>query len=556
MQKYSLFAIFTLLLISPVAFQSVHATSSTDSWYPGKGLKQGDYFSYNVCWTDWHNCAPLQMNFWIKNETSDGSGWNVVFVAVDGSNTQKGIMTIGKITPDPTSFDPNIADYTGVYRSTVSWLDSFATKDTPKTFDVPAWGRTGSVGGQSVGPVDHEKVTVGAGTFDTYVLGWHKGVDNKIWIDSSVPFPVKAIVYVDVTSGVPPPDYTLELLQMGNSPTEPSFLDVSSTIHKGYSPQCDTPNMEQDSVHDSVTTDSNSMIVEYRYSPSNPHNGCPVEYRIWFEKNSDPSQTYSNTQYDIFTVDDQGKQISSIAQSKGRSSLFAPVGTDDVTTILKGTTPTSHVLIAMLGIGAEGTTPDPTLSGIVKFDIKTQDPFSGFDVSTTGQQNQTTQNNNTMTNSTMTNSTTTNSTTVIPMNNTGGNMSMPMKISVSIPKGSTDSNGITYDQKDVSIMPGTTITWTNNDDKPHTITSGSAQAGPDGKFDSGLIQPGQTFSYTFNSTGSYSYFDQPSPWLSGTVTVSTAIPEFPLGSLLIMAIVIALGVLFIRINPRLSSVKL
>ncbi|MDE1725157.1 MAG: hypothetical protein KGH76_04590, partial [Thaumarchaeota archaeon] len=60
----------------------------------------------------------------------------------------------------------------------------------------------------------------------------------------------------------------------------------------------------------------------------------------------------------------------------------------------------------------------------------------------------------------------------------------------------------------------------------------------------------------FNNTGSYSYFDQPSPWLSGTVTVSTAVPEFPLSSLLVMAVVIALGVLFIRMNPRLSSVKL
>jgi plastocyanin len=236
----------------------------------------------------------------------------------------------------------------------------------------------------------------------------------------------------------------------------------------------------------------------------------------------------------VFTVDNQGKQISSIAQGKGRTSLFAPVGEDDVKTILKGTTPMSHVVIAVYGTGAEGTTPDSNQAGIVKFDVKTQDAFSGFDVGTTGQQNQ----------------------TITPTNNTTNNMTMPMKISVSIPKGSTDSNGITYDPKDVSVVPDTIVTWTNNDDKPHTITSGSAQGGPDGKFDSGLIQPGQTFSYTFNDTGSFSYFDQPSPWLSGSVTVGPAVPEFPLSSLLIMAIVIGLGVLFIRVNPRLFNVKL
>src|SRR6478752_4204364 len=293
MRKYTVFAIFAFLLITPVAIQSVHATSATDSWYPGKGLKQGDYFTYNVCWTDWHNCTPFQMNFWVKNETSDGNGWNVVFGVVDGSNIQKGIMTIGKITPDPTSFD-------------------------------------------------------------TYVVGWHKGVDNKIWVDSSVPFPVKALVFVDVTTGVPPPDYTLELLKMGNSQTEPDIFTASSTTHQGFSPQCDQPNMEQDSVHQTTTTDSSSMIVEYRYSPSNPHEGCPVEYRLSFEKNFDQTQKYSNVQYDIFTTDDQGKQMSSIAQGNGRQSLYAPVGDDDVTTILKGSTPMSHVVIAVLGTGAEG----------------------------------------------------------------------------------------------------------------------------------------------------------------------------------------------------------
>ena len=445
MQKYVIFTIFAFLLITPVALQSVHATSSSDSWYPGKGLKQGDYFSYNVCWTDWHNCTPFQMTFWVKNETSDGSGWNLVFLAVDGSVVQKGIMTIGKITPDPTSFDPNISDYTGVYRSTVSWLDSFATKDTPKTFDVPAWGRTGSVGGQSVGPVDHEKVTVGAGTFDTYVVGWHKGIDNKIWIDSSVPFPVKAIVYVDVTTGVPPPDYTLELLKMGNSSIEPSVLDISSTTAAKYSPQCDVPNMQLDSTHAVTTTDTSSLVIDYRYSPSHPHNGCPIEYRLSFEQNYDQSQKVSNVQYDIFTTDDQGKQLSSIAQSIGRTTLFAPVGDDDVQTILHGTTPLTHVVIAMLGTGSEGSLPDVSMAGIVKFDVQTQEPFSGFNSGNSGQTNQTISENNTSMNNTQT----------------------------------TQMN-----------------------------------------------------------------------------TTQAAVPEFPLGSLMIMAIVIGLGVLFVRMTPRLSNARL
>ncbi|HMK32919.1 MAG TPA: hypothetical protein VK431_04770 [Nitrosopumilaceae archaeon] len=374
MRKHVILMIFAFLLVTPAIMQSVNAAGP--SWYPGKGLKQGDYFSYNVCWTDWHNCAPLQMNFWIKNETSDGTGWNVLFMAIDGSNVQKGIMTIGKITPDPTSSDPNISNYAAVYRSTVSWLDAFSTKLDPKTFDVPAWGRTGSVGGQSVGPLNQEKVTVGAGTFNTWVLGWHKGIDNKIWVDPNIAFPVKALVYVDVTTGFPPPDYTLELLKTGNSPTEPTIMQAPSSTTTGVNSQCDKPNMEQDSVHQTTTTDSSSAILEYRYSPSNPHNGCPIQIRLSFEKNFDPSQKYSNVQYDIFTVDDKGIKLSSLAQDGGRPSLFAPVGDDDKTFVLKGTTPTSHVVVALLGTGPQDSLQDTSLAGIVKIDIKTQESFS------------------------------------------------------------------------------------------------------------------------------------------------------------------------------------
>jgi hypothetical protein len=147
--------------------------------------------------------------------------------------------------------------------------------------------------------------------------------------------------------------------------------------------------MEQDSVHETTTTDSSSMIVEYRYSPSNPHNGCPIEIRLSFEKTFDQVQKYSNVQYDIFTVNDQGVKLSSLAQDKGRPSLFAPVGDDDNTFVLKGSTPLSHIIIAVLGTGTDGSTSDTNLAGIVKFDVKTQESFG----STSGTSGTTSENN-------------------------------------------------------------------------------------------------------------------------------------------------------------------
>jgi hypothetical protein len=55
--------------------------------------------------------------------------------------------------------------------------------------------------------------------------------------------------------------------------------------------------------------------------------------------------------------------------------LFAPVGDDDNTFVLKGTTPLSHIVVAVLGVGAEGELPNTDLSGIVKIDVKTQESF-------------------------------------------------------------------------------------------------------------------------------------------------------------------------------------
>jgi plastocyanin len=60
--------------------------------------------------------------------------------------------------------------------------------------------------------------------------------------------------------------------------------------------------------------------------------------------------------------------------------------------------------------------------------------------------------------------------------------------------------------KDFNFVPniaevpkGTTVTWTNEDNAPHTITSVS------GSFDSGSIDPGKTYSYKFDQAGTFEY---------------------------------------------------
>jgi LysM repeat protein len=64
-----------------------------------------------------------------------------------------------------------------------------------------------------------------------------------------------------------------------------------------------------------------------------------------------------------------------------------------------------------------------------------------------------------------------------------------------------------FNPSTITIHVGTTVVWTNNETNgvQHTVTSGSPGA-PTGTFDSGTLNPGQTFQFTFNSTGTFPYY--------------------------------------------------
>lgn len=95
---------------------------------------------------------------------------------------------------------------------------------------------------------------------------------------------------------------------------------------------------------------------------------------------------------------------------------------------------------------------------------------------------------------------------------------------VSIIPGSTSKTQNAFDPNPVQVKVGDTVTWTNNDSTPHTVTSGS-NGQPDGKFNSSpnlnpLLAPGQTFQHTFEQAGQYQYFCALHPNMVGTVSVS------------------------------------
>lgn len=76
-------------------------------------------------------------------------------------------------------------------------------------------------------------------------------------------------------------------------------------------------------------------------------------------------------------------------------------------------------------------------------------------------------------------------------------------------------NNAKYRPKNLSIKVGTTLTWTNNDSVPQSVTSDTP-----GLFDSGLLQPGGTFSYTFAQAGTFPYHSTATTSTFGSVTVT------------------------------------
>jgi len=79
-----------------------------------------------------------------------------------------------------------------------------------------------------------------------------------------------------------------------------------------------------------------------------------------------------------------------------------------------------------------------------------------------------------------------------------------------------DMKDTTYIPQDVSVAKGGTITWTNSDGFPHTVTK---EAGPGPEFDSGNIDGGATFEQKFAAVGKIDYVCDIHPTQTGTITV-------------------------------------
>jgi plastocyanin len=73
-------------------------------------------------------------------------------------------------------------------------------------------------------------------------------------------------------------------------------------------------------------------------------------------------------------------------------------------------------------------------------------------------------------------------------------------------------DNFTFEPAQLTVKVGTTITWKNRDDIPHTVVAA-------GKFRSKTLDTDDSYSFTFTSAGDYKYFCSLHPHMTGTIKV-------------------------------------
>ena len=99
----------------------------------------------------------------------------------------------------------------------------------------------------------------------------------------------------------------------------------------------------------------------------------------------------------------------------------------------------------------------------------------------------------------------------------GAGLTAPRPVSAALI--SVSISDLTFTPALVTVNLGDTVKWTNNDPIAHTVTA------LDGSFSSGKIAPGESFSVTFSTAGTFAYKCSIHTTMAGSVKVKVATPD-------------------------------
>lgn len=210
------------------------AYAQNNNWYVGKGAQENTYYTYNVQHYDTKQGRPFLMTIYFKEFNEREQYWVAPVFVIDQGKVINGTFHLSSLDLSvlgSSDIPDEMAPYRSAYSRSLHWLASFVPKPG-QSLTAPYWGKIASIGGSAIAPSGSAKVQVPAGTFDTTVISWHKGVDNNIWINPNIPYPVKAETFADVTTGTPPIQYTFELQAVGQG--QPPLPKSSSNSKISY----------------------------------------------------------------------------------------------------------------------------------------------------------------------------------------------------------------------------------------------------------------------------------------------------------------------------------
>ena len=95
-----------------------------------------------------------------------------------------------------------------------------------------------------------------------------------------------------------------------------------------------------------------------------------------------------------------------------------------------------------------------------------------------------------------------------------GDIVMPSKVS----RPGCEEIDRCYIPSNIVIEKGKQVTWVNEDSAFHSVTSGLYET-PTELFDSGHLDPYETYTLTFDESGTFDYFCTLHPWMKGQVIV-------------------------------------
>ena len=323
-----MFVLFsTILLFSQSSLNNALAQGN-NLWYVGDGAKKGMYLTYKIQDQDTNAGRPFLMTIYFKDYNSTGKYWIAPTFIVDEGRVINGTFNLSDLdltALGSSKIPQDMNKYRSGYSNSLKWLSAFVSKPG-QSLTAPYWGKIASIGGSPISPSGKATVTTPAGTFNTTVITWHKGVDNNIYIKDNLPYPVKAKTFADITTGNPPIQFAFDLLATGQGqPKQPQSKE-----------EIPVPPLEQ-------RTERGTYIIRLIWEPVTIKTGNNTKFGIIFM--DDKKNIVTDVGYNFAVVDSNTQQL-----IYGKDNQLSPDGTAVQNVVFQKPGPaTVKVLITQAG---------------------------------------------------------------------------------------------------------------------------------------------------------------------------------------------------------------